>query len=606
MGSARDRLRNDLNERLKTSVLEDSRRFDAALERSTQADAALKAAQTRVQVAEGRRAETAAKAEQLEKEAEALPVDAGERAEKLELAAKLRIAAESENALIQEAQARIAPLQAEAAAQEAALEAAVSVRDAGVEKINAAEDQIDRLEEKIRLFDREQDALASAREAENDAASLATQGDETGAAASRQEAARLRADGEQAARDNALISIDSAPLTDAGLTVPGEIEMLAAAGPTAAEQLNERAFGLAEQAADLRKQLTATTEAKFTEIGIARDRAAREQYAAEQSAKSADLQIQREHTAAKELNDAAAQEDAKATAASTRGDDRAVEAAQESALTMRSSAGVHTNRARQAEADAAELRAAATAHGQRVAELEAQKATTVEAGRSVEEQLDKMEDQARLLLEASQKTEEAARLPPQDPRSASLKAEAEAAVQQAQQLQPDHAQIRVILPEAQIDAAATPVMPEPSTATATADAPVGSGDDDLALSMQIDGVDQSADLTTDLTGLDTGMAATADGDIDASDDAASVEPAASGSGGTNEIAMDDTAGGGGFVPFSAPDVGELGVPAAEFEVPDVAPVQNADAAGDIGSDFAAPAAEQDSELADDVATFDDA
>ena len=446
LAAARDQMRKDLDTRIASVMTEDTRRFEDAKMESIDAANAVETAKLRLEAARRRQTESLDEAKASEAKASQLPEDSPEREELLEAARHQRIMASAEEPVIAQHAANLPRLEQVAKERDAAVDAINADHVAREQALVDAEEQLDRLDNKIRLMDKEATASANSREAAAEAEALEMQGDTAGAAASRRDAARFQAEAEQAARDNAAISVDATSITDAGLTVGDDVIELAASGPTPAEQLNDRAFDVAEQAKAFRDQLTDTTEAKFAEIGVARDRAARDQYAAEESAKSADVQLRREQAAAKVDIDGAAKEEAKALAAEKRGDDRAAEEFRENAQSLRSSAEVHSNRAEQVQLDKADLEKEAADLKARVAELEGEKTALVQSGGTAAKELDKMEDQARLLLEASQKTEQAARLPPDDPRVATLQAEAQKALDSAAKLDVDEGAIQAGMP----------------------------------------------------------------------------------------------------------------------------------------------------------------
>jgi hypothetical protein len=539
LASARDQMRRDLNERFGTTLTENTRRYEEAYTSYLDADGALETARLRVEAATKRQADSIAKADQLESEAAKLPADSTDREEKLELAAKLRIASTAEQPIIDRTKQNIPELEQQSAAHKAKADEIEAASDRHTAQVNAAEEQLDRLDDKIRLIDRERAATASAREADAEAEALEMQGDVEGAAAHRSEAARLRAEADRAASDGAAITVDTKALTDVGLDVPATLDDATvtstgdrtedpapAAGPSdvvqtpgdpstgddspdtsgsdpdgapgtghgalTAQELSDRADMLTDQATRLRRELLDSTEAKFGEIGITRDRAARDQYGAEQSAASADIQVKRERREADEATKGAADEEAKAAAAEKRGDAHAAEEMRENAMSLRSAADVHAQRARQATLDAAELREEAAQHARRVVELETEQADLRSAGGAAAAELDKMEDQARLLDEAARKMTEAAQLrdsgqPMNDKvvgTIGELEDEAEKALAKAAGIEIDRGSITAVLPDAQIGASVPVPTSDTEATVAAASGALGSDDDILALHIE--------------------------------------------------------------------------------------------------------------------------
>ena len=249
-------------------------------------------------------------------------------------------------------------------------------------------------------------------------------------------------------------------------------------------ELRARADAITEQAKDLRKDLLEWHETRLTEVGIARDRAAREQYAAEQSAKSADIQVKREKADVAEMNKGAAELEASALAAEKKGDLRVAEENRELAADYRNSADIHAARARQAELDAAELREQAAQQARRVVELETQKSDLVKEGSEASAQLDKMEDQARLLDEAAHKMTMAEMLTGAEPPGSmadvdkrvieisTLEVEAEEALEKANDMEIDRTKITNVLPDATFETDATPVSTT-ADPTETEGSPIG-------------------------------------------------------------------------------------------------------------------------------------
>jgi hypothetical protein len=479
--------------------------------------------------------------------------------------------ATTEDAIIERAPANIARLGAQAAEHKAVADAIDAENTVHIGQINDAEDQLDRLDDKIRLLDRERDAAADAREADADAEALEMQGDPDAAAARRADAARFRAVAEQAARDGAAIGVDNQVLVAAGIDVPSDFEVTATATldaapvdpASAADELSARAAATADQAAQLRQDLLDQTQEKMTEIDIARDRAARAQYGAEQSAKSADIQVAREQRAAEESSKLAADTNAQAEAAATRGDALAAEELRETASSHAAAAVVHSDRARQAELDAAELRAQAEQHGQQVVELEAQHEDLRAAGSAAGTELDKMEDQARLFDEAARKMAEAANLraggATDDATIATigrLEDEAEKVLEAAAKIDVDAGKITDVLPDAEVDAS-------------TPSSEVTPPDDADPLGLRIDTIEPSS-IAEDATDADTDTDVTTDTPTD----------------------TDDTAWLADYVEDAAPaDAG------ADVELPDLT------AADDAADDFAMT--EDGSAGLDDDASFDD-
>lgn len=292
-------------------------------------------------------------------------------------------------------------------------------------------------------------------------------------------------------------------------------------------ELRARADAITGQTKELRRDLLEWHETRLSEIGIARDRAAREQYAAEQSAKSADLQVKRENNEVEAMRKGAAELEAAAAAAEKKGDLRAAEEHRELAADYRNAGEIHAARARQAELDAADLRVQAAKHAQRVVELETQKSDLVDDGQAASEQIDLLEDQARLLREAAHKLTAAEMLQEADPPAsmadvdkrvmevATLEVDAEDALEKVAQMQVDRAKIVKVLPDATFETE-TGTEPEPvpasaatdpaatgavtqETAAPSADGGDGAGDVDVIAAME--GIDD-ADALDDADRLD--------------------------------------------------------------------------------------------------------
>lgn len=140
------------------------------------------------------------------------------------------------------------------------------------------------------------------------------------------------------------------------------------------ESFRPRQEALIAEAAAARAALVTNLKEQQHTIGTERDRVARKEFAAEQSAKSADGQARREDR----LADADRAEEQKyrkqAELADKRGDKAAAEEAREKAVQSDATADAHESRARQATLDAAAHRAEAADFASE--KLETQKSTS--------------------------------------------------------------------------------------------------------------------------------------------------------------------------------------------------------------------------------------
>jgi hypothetical protein len=137
--------------------------------------------------------------------------------------------------------------------------------------------------------------------------------------------------------------------------------------------LKPRIEALQTESKSTRRELADRYKTDETRLGIERDRVARDQYAADQAAKSADLQVKRDTNDAATEAKKAAEFEALAAKEERSGDRAAAEESREIAEVARVKQETHLARSRQATLDAAELRERAATHSRRVTELEVER-----------------------------------------------------------------------------------------------------------------------------------------------------------------------------------------------------------------------------------------
>jgi hypothetical protein len=287
--------------------------------------------------------------------------------------------------------------------------------------------------------------------------------------------------------------------------------------------LKPRIEALQAEAKSTRRELADRYQTDETRLGIERDRVAREQYAADQAAKSADIQVQRETKDAAAEGKKAAEFEALAAKEERSGDRAAAEESREIAEVARVKQETHLARSRQATLDAAELRERAATQGRRVTELEVEREGVRTQAMKAEAEVDKIEQQAKVLEDARRKYAEADLAGASDPQRANAALlEAERLEAQAAGIEVNRGTIRQSIPEfptvtpgidlpppplpegAQADAPAEePVAPSPSS---TGDPDQPDGDAEAARA----GVDDPLGIDGDLAAVTTDAASSTD------------------------------------------------------------------------------------------------
>jgi hypothetical protein len=183
-------------------------------------------------------------------------------------------------------------------------------------------------------------------------------------------------------------------------------------------------------------------QARDTQFGIARDRAARKEFAARKDAEAAELQAQRENRQAKtfkkEVDEWKAKAD-RATNPAEAEDIREIVAAKEAIMES------HLARARQAQLDAADANAIAADEARKVTKAEVSIDDIHKSARGATDELDELQIQAGHLERAATKYEAAARATDQGTRDRLL-AEAQQAEASAKAMSIDTAKIREVVP----------------------------------------------------------------------------------------------------------------------------------------------------------------
>jgi hypothetical protein len=237
--------------------------------------------------------------------------------------------------------------------------------------------------------------------------------------------------------------------------------------------LKPRIEALQAEAKGTRRELADRYKTDETKLGIERDRVARDQYAADQAAKSADIQVQRETRDAAAEAKKAAEFEALADKEERSGDRAAAEESREIAEVARVKQETHLARSRQATLDAAELREGAATHGRRVTELEVEREGLRTQAMKAEAELDKIEQQAKLLEDARRKYAEADLAGASDPQRANAALlEAERLEAQAAGIDVNRGTIRQSIPEFPAVTPGIDVPPPPLPDGAQGDTPV--------------------------------------------------------------------------------------------------------------------------------------
>jgi len=262
------------------------------------------------------------------------------------------------------------------------------------------------------------------------------------------------------------------------------------------------------EAKSLHKDVAATFTERTTEIGIARDRAARDQYAAEQAAKSADIQVGVERKAAAANDREIAALEQRTAEVERRGDRASADELREDAGKWAADRDAHVARARQAELDAAQLREDGAGHQRRVTELNVERADVVKQSTAAEKEVDRIDEQVQLLEQARLKYGEADMSTDVGKRAA-LELEAEALVTKAGNIEVDRSLIRTVIPELPettpgIDDDAGPLSPGSgdgsSNGSTNEDGTVASTDPDPSDGGTDSSTDETAAATPGLTG----------------------------------------------------------------------------------------------------------
>jgi hypothetical protein len=296
--------------------------------------------------------------------------------------------------------------------------------------------------------------------------------------------------------------------------------------------LKPRIEALQAEAKSTRRELADRYQTDETRLGIERDRVAREQYAADQAAKSADIQVQRETRDAAAEAKKAAEFEALAAKEERSRDRAAAEESREIAEVARVKQETHLARSRQATLDAAELRERAATQGRRVTELEVEREGVRTQAMKAEAELDKMEQQAKLLEDARRKYAEADLAGASDPQRANAALlEAERLEAQSAGIEVNRGTIRQSIPEFPavtpgIDLPAPP-LPEGAQADAPTEEPVAPGPSSTEDPDQPDGDAEAARAgIDDPLGIDGDLAAVTTDAASSTDAAADVDAAA--------------------------------------------------------------------------------
>jgi hypothetical protein len=211
--------------------------------------------------------------------------------------------------------------------------------------------------------------------------------------------------------------------------------------------LRPRIDALRAEAKSLRQRNNAEFKTKESDLGIERDRLAREQYGVEQSAKSADIQVNVERREVASLVKQIQEREATAAAAEKRGAVQDASEHREFADGLRATMATHEARARQAELDAAELRERAAGIDRHRTELKVERDDLANHTFAAEREIDKLEQQADLLQQARLKFTEADVAGDDVGRRSTLSLEAEALVTKAGAIEVDRSVLRVVIPE---------------------------------------------------------------------------------------------------------------------------------------------------------------
>jgi hypothetical protein len=211
--------------------------------------------------------------------------------------------------------------------------------------------------------------------------------------------------------------------------------------------LRPRIDALRAEAKSLRERNNAQYKTNETDMGIERDRIARERYGVEQTAKSADMQVKAEQKDLDKIAKEIAAREADAVAAERRGDTSAAAEHREYIAGARASQAAHEARARQATLDAAELREQQAGVDRRLTEVEVRRTDLSKQTWAAEQEIDKLEQQADLLQQARLKWAEADIAGDDVGRRSTLSLEAEALVTKAGGIDVDRSVLRVVIPD---------------------------------------------------------------------------------------------------------------------------------------------------------------
>lgn len=378
--------------------------------------------------------------------------------------------------------------------------------------------------------------------------------------------------------------------------------------------LRPKIDALRAEAGSLRAQNLEQYRTKESELGIQRDRLAREQYGLEQQAKSAEIQVGVETKEVQRIEAGLAKREAAMAEAEKRGDHAKVQEDREDIAAWRGELATHEARARQATLDAAELKEQAATVDRRRTELSVERTDLATQAGKVEDELDKMERQADLMQQARLKYGEADMAKDDIPRRATLELEAEALVKQAGAIQVDRDVIRVVFPDLPAttpgyDADPGPLPPGAEEEVSSTDAT--SEDEAVAAGQSSDDAVAAADGSTDESGLDGSDAGSDDVPTAGGDDSLGLDTFGDSAGGqgfeTSGLTEFDTApepaafiDDGGGEPTNFETEVDAGFGADTFETPAAAadPLSGGGFGGDaLGgeadqfatSDFAAPA-----------------
>ena len=285
--------------------------------------------------------------------------------------------------------------------------------------------------------------------------------------------------------------------------MPGDV------GPFQAQwNLRPRIDAIRAEAKTLRQQNTESHKTKETDLAIQRDRLAREQYGAEQQAKSADIQVGVENKEVQRIQDGLAKREARMAADEKRGDTSKLQEDREDVAAWRAEQATHEARARQATLDAAELREQAAGIDRQRTELSVERTDLAKQTGKIEDEIDKMEQQADVLQQARLKYAEAD-LSDDVSKRATLELEAEALVTKAAAIEVDRSLIRTVVPELPETTPGLDADPGPlpagteevsSTGFTDEDGPVTSADPDSSDGATDSGAEETAAATPDLTG----------------------------------------------------------------------------------------------------------